>query len=102
MVAANTTFFVAPRLEKAFVEWIRSTYSPAVRAAKFSEPRLMKLLERPDPNLEAYAFQFLAENAEEAYSWTEGSESQRLRCEFAAQSPQECVWFTTLMQLVEL
>lgn len=99
MTIANTTFFLAPRLEETFLKWVRATYIPAATAAGLTRPRLMRLNETPDPAIRAYALHLEAADEKTATGWVNG-EGERLRHELTGGS-EDSLWFNTFMTALD-
>ncbi len=102
MILFNTTFHIHTSISDIFLEWVRSEYIPAAKAAGiFSNLAFLKILIKHDPDAESYAVQMLCEHKELAEEWHDSTAAD-LRGRMVRSYGERILFFTTYMEVLEL
>lgn len=96
----NTTFYVHPSLESAFLGWLSEVYMPAALEAGMKMPSLARLRMSdldPEADVDGFAFQLRAQDDAVASRWHNGRGSELLK-EFVTPYGTRIVHFTSWME----
>ncbi len=99
MTILNTTFHIAPAIDKEVLGWIRNVYIRAALASGLSAPLLTRIVaETVDGS--AYALHLRADTTEAARKWNNGP-GAALRRILGDRYGERALTFTTYLEILE-
>lgn len=97
MILYNTTYYIRPDLEASFIRWWTDYMTPAIEKSDVvSNPRLLKILSNPDPQVKAFALHVEAGDQAAVELWEKRAAdvNSLLTNEFG----ENVLWFSTVME----